>query len=251
MGADVLDQQVSCLWQNQYLLSVSLSGFINYLDVNNPNKPLRVVKGHNKTITALAINKTSEEKTIYTGSTDGWITYWNPKNGDHNRIEGKGHTNQVSDLAFSNNTIYSVGYDDTARTIDVKDNRYNTEIKLDSQPHGVAVLDNQETIVVAGHDSISVYTNLSNCGKQSSLAVSYEPSSISVNQSSNDVAVGGTKDHKVHVYALNGNALTEKALLDHRQAPVTDVAYSPDGKYLAAADQNRSDLKIDFNFFFN
>ncbi|KAK8769080.1 hypothetical protein V5799_014456 [Amblyomma americanum] len=44
MGSDVMDQQVSCLWQGDYLLSVSLSGFINYLDINNPEKPLRVIK---------------------------------------------------------------------------------------------------------------------------------------------------------------------------------------------------------------
>ena len=43
MGSDVLDQQVGCLWQDSYLLSVSLSGYINYLDVNNPSKPCRVV----------------------------------------------------------------------------------------------------------------------------------------------------------------------------------------------------------------
>lgn len=46
MGTQIEDQQVSCLWQGQYLLSVSLSGFINYLDVNNPDKPLRIIKVH-------------------------------------------------------------------------------------------------------------------------------------------------------------------------------------------------------------
>ena len=44
MGTQIEDQQVSCLWQGSYLLSVSLSGYINYLDVNNPDKPLRVLK---------------------------------------------------------------------------------------------------------------------------------------------------------------------------------------------------------------
>ncbi len=43
MGNDVLDQQVGCLWQGSYLLSVSLSGYINYLDINDPSKPCRVV----------------------------------------------------------------------------------------------------------------------------------------------------------------------------------------------------------------
>lgn len=44
MGSNVLDQQLGCLWQKDHLLSVSLSGYINYLDKNNPSKPLRVIK---------------------------------------------------------------------------------------------------------------------------------------------------------------------------------------------------------------
>ena len=44
MGTAVEDQQLGCLWQGPHLLSVSLSGYINYLDVNNPATPLRVVK---------------------------------------------------------------------------------------------------------------------------------------------------------------------------------------------------------------
>jgi len=44
MGSQVEDQQVSCLWQGSHLLSVSVSGFINYLDVNNPDKPLRIIR---------------------------------------------------------------------------------------------------------------------------------------------------------------------------------------------------------------
>ncbi|XP_026689046.1 actin-interacting protein 1-like, partial [Diaphorina citri] len=44
MGNQVEDQQVSCLWQGDYLLTVSLSGFISYLDVNNPSTPIRVIK---------------------------------------------------------------------------------------------------------------------------------------------------------------------------------------------------------------
>ena len=44
MGPAVEDQQLSCLWQGPHLLSVSLSGCINYLDVNNPSTPLRVLR---------------------------------------------------------------------------------------------------------------------------------------------------------------------------------------------------------------
>ena len=34
MGSEIRDQQLGCLWQNEHLLSVSLSGYINYLDPN-------------------------------------------------------------------------------------------------------------------------------------------------------------------------------------------------------------------------
>ncbi len=44
LGKDMNDMQVGCLWQGDYLLTVSLSGFINYLDVNNPTTPLRIIK---------------------------------------------------------------------------------------------------------------------------------------------------------------------------------------------------------------
>ena len=44
MGAAIEDQQVSCLWQGDYLLSVSVSGYINYLDRSNPGCPLRILK---------------------------------------------------------------------------------------------------------------------------------------------------------------------------------------------------------------
>lgn len=44
MGSNVCDLQLGCLWQKDHLLSISLSGYINYLDKNNPDRPLRVIK---------------------------------------------------------------------------------------------------------------------------------------------------------------------------------------------------------------
>ena len=44
MGNDVEDQQVTCLWQGQHMITVSLAGHITYLDPANPSKPKRIVK---------------------------------------------------------------------------------------------------------------------------------------------------------------------------------------------------------------
>jgi len=43
-GNEVDDQQVGCLWQGDYLVSLSLSGNLNYLDKNSPSKPTKVIE---------------------------------------------------------------------------------------------------------------------------------------------------------------------------------------------------------------
>ena len=44
MGKAIDDMQVGCLWVGDNLISVSLSGNINYLNLKNPSQPKRVVK---------------------------------------------------------------------------------------------------------------------------------------------------------------------------------------------------------------
>ncbi|KAK0081464.1 hypothetical protein PV325_012129 [Microctonus aethiopoides] len=233
MGSTVDDQQVSCLWQGKHLLSVSLSGFINYLNINDPSKPLRIIKGHNKPITVLTLSPNRE--TIYTGSHDGYITNWNAKTGENNRVNGQGHGNQINGIKAANDLLYTAGIDDTIRAIDIATNTYKDSmtIKLDSQPRGLDIFNN--IVVTASIRQI----HLTQDGKKiSKLPIDYEPSSVSVNNENGDVAIGSSSDNKVYLYNLCGNSLTFKSELAHL-GPVTDVAYSPDNKYLVACDANR------------
>lgn len=233
MGADVLDQQVSCLWQGEHILSVSLSGFINYLDPNNPDKPLRVIKGHHKSITALAVSPNRES--IYTGSHDGYISFWDAATGDQDRVAGLHHTNQVQDMCTGTDAIYTCGLDDTVRSIQLLSNEYsNLAIKMDSQPRGMTTADGN-LVIVADIADISI---IENDMKVATHPIDYEATCISLHPKGQDVAVGGNKDHKVHVYLLKGYSLTEKTTLEQCGA-ITDVRYSPDGEYLAASDANR------------
>lgn len=237
IGSEVLDQQVSCLWQEPYLLSVSLSGFINYLDKNNPSKPLRVLKGHNKSITSMTIpTGGSEESTIFTGSHDGFVTHWSSKTGEHDRVGGLQHTNQVQDMTVGKDLVYTCGLDDTIRAIDMKSNQYSTSfgtIKLSVQPKGIAA--SGDKLIVAGVNELLVYEGQN---LKSNLKINYESSSVAIHPNGKDVAIGGNSDSKVHIYSLSGSQLTEDKVLEHRGG-VTAVKYSPDGAYLAAADSNR------------
>uniref|UniRef100_A0A671KXT9 WD repeat-containing protein 1-like n=2 Tax=Sinocyclocheilus anshuiensis TaxID=1608454 RepID=A0A671KXT9_9TELE len=73
LGSDVQDQQLGCLWLKNHLLSVSLSGYINYLDRSNPDRPLRTIKGHTKSIQCLTVHKADGRSSIYSASHDGHI----------------------------------------------------------------------------------------------------------------------------------------------------------------------------------
>ncbi|XP_045478139.1 actin-interacting protein 1 [Harmonia axyridis] len=233
MGSSVDDQQVSCLWQGQYLLSVSLSGFISYLDVNDPTKPIKVIKGHNKPITVMTLSE--DRSSIFTGSHDGFVTTWSASTGENDRVEGKGHGNQINGMKAHDGTLYTIGIDDSLKQIDIEGNTYKSQdVKLGSQPRGMDILKEQNIIVTASVNEITVVQDNRKAG---SLKVDYEPSSVSCSPR-NHVAVGGTGDSKVHIYEINGTNLSPIKELTHRGA-VTDVCYSPDDNHLVACDANR------------
>ncbi|KAH8361459.1 hypothetical protein KR084_003167 [Drosophila pseudotakahashii] len=233
MGTTVDDQQVSCLWQGDNLITVSLSGVITYLNVADPTKPLRIVKGHNKPITVLGLS--DDRSTIYTGSHDGVVTNWNSGSGTNDRITGTGHGNQINGIAAWGDFVYTCGIDDSLRQFSVEGNTYTDYVvKLNCQPRGLAILRSENIIALA---CIKELTLVQDQKKVFSLPIKYEASSIAINADTSDVAVGGD-DQKLHIYSLKGGVLEPKVELDHLGA-VTDVSYSPDLKYLVACDAHR------------
>lgn len=250
MGQNVEDQQVSCLWQGPHLLTVSLSGFITYLDVNNPSKPHRILKGHNKPITVLELSE--DRSSIYTGSHDGYVTWWNAASGDNERISGNGHGNQINGMKATGNKVYTCGIDDSLKQFDSENKAYTTlDLKLGSQPRGMDIFKEQDLVVSASVQEIIVSKN---GRKESSLKINYEPSSVSVSKAG-DVAVGSTSDNLVHIYKLNEYNLEPVTELQHL-GPVIDCSYSPDDKYLVACDGNRKvilyavpEYKVDLLYF--
>ncbi|KAK7603230.1 hypothetical protein V9T40_003229 [Parthenolecanium corni] len=232
MGSQVEDQQVSCLWQGNYLLSVALSGCISYLDVNDPSKPIRVIRGHNKPITVLDLSV--DRKTIYTGSHDGIVTSWNSESGDNDRVQGNGHGNQINGMKTTVERVYTCGIDDKLREFDVQENAYSAfEKKLGSQPRGMDI--NGDTVAVATLREIII---LEDKNQVFSLPVNYEPSCLSISCDKTFVAVGGAADNSVHVYNVIGSSLSPKTELKHLGA-ITDCAFSPNGEYLVAGDTYR------------
>ncbi|RLU26215.1 hypothetical protein DMN91_000008 [Ooceraea biroi] len=149
-------------------------------------------QGHNKPITVLTLSP--DRGTIYTGSHDGFITNWNAETGENDRVQGHGHGNQINGMKAVGNLLYTAGIDDTLRSVDIASNAYaeTSVVKLDSQPRGLDICD--DIVVVASVRQIAVTQNDK---KLSSIAIDYEPSCVSINQETRDVAIGSTSDNKL------------------------------------------------------
>lgn len=235
LGSDVTDQQLGCLWQKDHLLSISLSGNINYLDKNNPDRPLRIVKGHSKSIQCVTVHKNEGRKYIYSGSHDGHITYWDSETGQNDCFSGKGHTNQVSKMMVNEaNELVTCSMDDTLRFSDINKKEYSGTdvVKMDLQPKSVSVAKGGLSLavcigqVVLLKDKKKVFT-LDNLG--------YEPEVGSIHPGGS-TAVVGDSEGKIHMYSVQGSTLKADAQVLEAQGGITDMAYSHDGAYLAVLD---------------
>lgn len=237
-GSEVMDQQLGCLWQNNYLLSISLSGYINYLDKNNPQTPIRVVKGHSKSIHCLTVHKDGSTPYIYSGSHDGHINYWNAETGENDCLTGKGHTNQVSSIVVDKtNHLVSCSMDDTVRFTNLAQKAYSAQdvVKMDVQPKRIATGPGGYTVVVCIGQIILLKD------KKKVFAIDqldYEPEAVAVHPGGVTVAVGGA-DKMVHLYSIQGNTLKDDGKTLEVDGPVTDLAYSNDGAYLATCDAQK------------
>jgi len=236
MGNDIDDMQVGCNWIGNYIFSVSLSGFINYFDLENPSGPVRIIKGHNKAIHCSALSE--DRATLFTASYDGRICYWDIETGVAEVIEGKGHKNQVQRMSQCGNTLITCAMDDTVKFIDINCKRYCEEsLRLDSQPQGIVAAPGDVAIVACiGHLVLIKDRAIINC-----VAVSYGPTCIDVNPDGSKVAVGG-EDSKVRIYQLSNCDLKETDSFPCN-GNVTDVKFSPDG-FTIAASTGKKQVKV-------
>uniref|UniRef100_A0A3Q1GQZ3 WD repeat domain 1 n=1 Tax=Acanthochromis polyacanthus TaxID=80966 RepID=A0A3Q1GQZ3_9TELE len=240
MGSDVTDMQLGCLWQNDHLLSISLPGYINYLDKNNPDRPIRTIKGHSKSIQCLTVHKNEGRTYIYSGifSLIFASHYWDAETGENDCFSGKGHSNQVSKMVVNDaGELVTCSMDDTLRYTNVDKKEYSASdvVKMDFQPKSVsAAVGGLSLAVCIGQivllkDKKKVFT-LDNIGYEAEVGV--------IHPGGTTAAVGGA-DGKVHLYSIQGNTLKDEGQTLDAEAPITDMAYSNDGAYLATIDERK------------
>ena len=108
----VTDMQVTCLWMGDHMISVSLSGRINYWKMGEA-APIRVVTGHRKSIQDMTVDKVNGF--VYTCDVDSRVIRTECKSGECEDYEGdphKGKQIKNIELACDGKSFYTIGVDD-------------------------------------------------------------------------------------------------------------------------------------------
>ncbi|KAJ3104909.1 hypothetical protein HDU97_008767 [Phlyctochytrium planicorne] len=230
LGDSIDDQQVGCLWQGKNLLSVSLSGDINYLDPTS-QKVSRSLKGHQKGVTALSLVSSN---TFVSGSYDGRVLAWDENTGSKS-LSGIGHSNQVTQILKTDSKLLSIGMDDTLRAIDIDSLSYDLfQLKIGSLPKGI-VSHGDLSIVISGDQIIRL---VSKGSLINNIKVNWTPTAIAISPKGDQIAIGD-EDRNVHIFSLKNIQLEEIKVVTQNRGLITVLAYSPDGTLLASADKER------------
>lgn len=109
----VEDMLVGCLWQNDYLVTVSLGGVINIFSASDLDKTPVTFSGHMKNVSILTVLPTSQ-RMILSSSYDGIIIKWIQGIGYSGKLERKGNA-QIKCLAAVEEEISTSGFDNKVK----------------------------------------------------------------------------------------------------------------------------------------
>ncbi|KAJ1718239.1 WD40 repeat-like protein, partial [Coemansia biformis] len=193
-------QQVGNLWAGDHIVSLSLSGNLNYLRMDSA-APVRVVTGHQKAITAAVL---AHPQTLYTASYDGRVCTWDfaGSPGTAAAVEGSTGGVRVEDAAASGDLVALGSMDDTLRFVRAGTVAAASAVALAAAPRSVA-LDADGTTVVAAlqDDSVVVVRD----GRVTHADVGGAAHAVAV--SAEGLVAVGFQDCSVRLFKLDGAVL--------------------------------------------
>ena len=223
------DQQVGVVWpagrNDGLIISLNLNGDLTYLGPGE-KEPRRIVQGHQKNITAVTI---TDEKTLFTGSSDGRVCAWDSSTGTSTTISGEGHKNYISSLTSTpEGTISSVGWDDTLRSIPPSGTTFSpTSHPTEGQPLAVSALNSSTTIIATQKGLYSFSSKDNQPGP--SIQTPFTPTALSCSPAKSLIAAG-TSTSMILIF----NASLQQTHTIATAQPPSTLSFSPSGFFLAA-----------------
>lgn len=221
----IQNQILGVVRTKEFVIAVNLAGDLFYFNEESES-PVKTIYGHQKAITALAV----EPDSVITGSYDGRILSWSGKK-IGTLVDGKPHTNLVAGIATAgSDKLFSAGWDDKIKQINVSGWQIEDLASLPEQPVQLAS-DGESTAAVITSSSLLLYKK---DGSLNSIKLDYEPSSVAISKSY--VAVTDSRTFKISLYdkSLHPVSVTFSPL----RARPSFSSFSHDEKYLAVGEAN-------------
>ncbi|CAI0547803.1 unnamed protein product [Linum tenue] len=232
----VEDMLVGCLWLNDHIIVVSLSGAINLFSASDLDKAPVLLSGHMKNVTALTLLE-NEQKTILTSSYDGQLIKWIQGIGYACRLQ-RGSNSQIKCLAAAKDEIMTSGFDNKVHRMALQGDECGAVEAVDvgSQPLGLCLAMNSPGLALVSTEAAAILLN--GLKVVSTTKLNFAATVCAITPDGSEAIIGGN-DGKLHVYSVSGDSLTEEAVLEKHRGAVNVIRYSPDLSMFASADLNR------------
>jgi WD40 repeat protein len=241
IGTDIDDQQMCVLWVKDWIVSISLSGALNYLDPASPGTIKRTVVGHMSQIKGMSVD--TANKKVYSVDAGGKLCVW--ENNLATWFKGKGHNKGLTGCAVNcdGSVVASVGLDDCLRFNETKSIEFSTAgIGVGGAPSCVCMGSKTADLAVVGIGQGKLTVVQGNSAK--STAVSYKPLCVALNPDDTKLLVGGD-DKAIHLYSISGGELKEEHVCKTHQHHVLSVKWSPCGKRYTSSGADKCVLVHD------
>ncbi|KAH0855089.1 hypothetical protein HID58_020501 [Brassica napus] len=226
------DMLVGCLWQNDHIVTVSLGGTISIFSASDLDKSPFQFSGHMKNISSLSVLRGNSDY-ILSGSYDGLICKWMMGRGFCGKLQRK-QNSQIKCFAAHEEEIITSGFDNTLiaffyylmliqiSRISYQDGQVTNEesIGVGNQPNDLSLAPLSPGLLLVAFESGVVFLR----GEQvvSTINLGFTVTALAVTPDGTEAIVGG-QDGKLHLYSVNGDSLTEEAVLRDTEAPSAEA----------------------------
>ncbi|CAK9185591.1 unnamed protein product [Ilex paraguariensis] len=230
------DMLVGCLWQNDFLVTVSLGGTISLFSASDLDKTPLLLSGHMKNVNSLSVLK-SNQNAILSSSYDGLVVKWIRGVGFCGRLERNVNA-QIKCFAAVEDKIVSSGFDNKVWRVSLNGDQCGVAdcVDIGSQPKDLSLAFLSPELTLVSIDSGVVL--LRGTKIVSTINLGFPVAACAIAPDGSEAIVGG-QDGKLHVYSVTGDILQEEAILDKHRGAITVIRYSPDVSMFASGDANR------------